>query len=310
MEPEFTAQQAHSYAMQYFHYAQTLPEGAAKNEAIRASQGWSAEAHRIYQLTQAHQYAYPAPAPPPKKSNTLVVVLAIVLPITLILMLIGGVVVLRSWSNVVRDGAGSGPSALTANQPSDLPDEMPVAEPGTVEGDWRSGASTYDVPSDVDMGAPSRFSTEFFDAEDFVNRGPVSGVTIVYTNDPEYNCAWKDDYDYAGCYYSDYTETIFLWWNRNASEDGREFIAAHELSHYLQWHYKFDLMYSAFQDSTLDYDVWYKIVETDATCRVLSWGGYNEEIARYSSSPCDTDDWSDTWLEDQAAKLGLIVTDW
>lgn len=303
-----TPQEAHSYALQYFYYAESLPAGVAKNEAHSAAQAWSHEAHRLYQLTLAPSQG--VPVPPQKKSSALVIVFAVVLPIVLVLALVGGVLGLWGLANITGDRNGSSSSAGLGNEPTGLPDEIPDSEPGTVEGDWRAATSTSTVPSDINMGAPSRFSTEFSDAEEFINRGSISGISVVYTNDSTYNCGWRVEYNFAGCYNPKYKETIFLWWDDKTTESDREFLAAHELSHYIQWHYQFDLLYSALDDEDIDYATWTKVVETDATCRVLSWGGYDETVAKNSSSPCDTNEWTPSWLEDEATELGIIVEDW
>ena len=85
---------------------------------------------------------------------------------------------------------------------------------------------------------------------------------------------------------------------------------AHELSHMLQWWHEFDLLQSAVDSGLAEDEEWQHAVETDATCRVLSWGGYSETAADRTSSPCDTDDWSPAWLAERAAALGVVVRDY
>lgn len=312
-------QQAQYSAEQYALYASRLPEGEAKQAALSAAQWWTNEAHRLAPPPPP-PFAY---APPlPKKNNAFLIFLAIAVPLILIPIMGAAVLAVVSQNGPTSNGAAGATQHEYPIPPFSLEPQgpgTPASAPGdyaselyksTAEEDWRSGATDIRLPDDVGEGAPSKFLKKYPDAYDFVNRESLSDIRIVYTDDSIYNCGWKSDNAYGGCYNPDYKDVIFLWWNDYASEADKAFLAAHELSHYLQWKNKFDLMYSAFSDPLVDYDVWYNTVETDATCRVLSWGGYDKRVANYSSSPCEINDWHDTWLEDQAADLGVVVEDW
>ncbi|MFB8230572.1 hypothetical protein [Cellulosimicrobium sp. NPDC055967] len=143
------------------------------------------------------------------------------------------------------------------------------------------------------------------------------GVQVVFTDDPALNCgmahvAEHDAYatGSAGCFQPAHPTVLFVWWGEDSDPATKQVLLAHELSHMLQWWHEFDLLQSAVDSGFAEDEEWTHALETDATCRVLSWGGYSEAAADRTSSPCDTDDWSPTWLADRAADLGVVLRDY
>ncbi|QJW37532.1 hypothetical protein [Cellulosimicrobium protaetiae] len=143
------------------------------------------------------------------------------------------------------------------------------------------------------------------------------GVQVVFTDDPELNCGMKHVAEHdayatgsAGCFQPAHPTVLFVWWGEDADPATNQVLLAHELSHMLQWWHEFDLLQSAVDSGLAEDEEWQHALETDATCRVLSWGGYSEAAADRMSSPCDTDDWSPTWLAERATDLGVVLRDY
>ncbi|MGN6240578.1 MAG: hypothetical protein ACTHNI_12665 [Cellulosimicrobium cellulans] len=144
-----------------------------------------------------------------------------------------------------------------------------------------------------------------------------AGVQVVFTDDPTLNCGMEHVAEHdayatgsAGCFQPAHPTVLFVWWGEDSDPATKQVLLAHELSHMLQWWHEFDLLQSAVDSGFAEDEEWTHALETDATCRVLSWGGYSEAAADRTSSPCDTDDWSPTWLADRAIDLGVVLRDY
>lgn len=200
-----------------------------------------------------------------------------------------------------------------------LPTPPPPAPAGQ-EADWKAGLHDAVLPDPVPS---SRDATPFLPDHSDPSEWLVSlnsaneGIRVVFTDDVAYNCGmqWIVKYGYvdsgaAGCFNPAYPRVLFMYWAPSATPELKEFVLAHELSHLIQWWQKFDIVYSAEEAGIGTGEEWKTAVETDATCRVLSWGGYSREVAEHSSSPCTTDAWSEDWLAQQAADLGVTIVDY
>ncbi|MBD5786816.1 hypothetical protein IF650_11565 [Cellulosimicrobium terreum] len=231
----------------------------------------------------------------------------------------------RAWDAVADGPVTADVDGLPTEQDGAVPPPTVWDDPdgGTVAGgmeeSWRAGDYASTVPDAVAGTEPtSPFLPEHPDpAEWLVALNPANEeIQVVFTDDPAYNCGMvhveeHDAYAWgsAGCFHPSYPRTLFVWWSDTADPATKEFLLAHELSHMIQWWHDFDLMQSAVDAGLAEDEAWQRAVETDASCRVLSWGGYSEEAADRSSSPCETDAWSEAWLDEQAAARGVAVTD-
>lgn len=247
-----------------------------------------------------------------------VVMFVLVLVVSVAVYLVDG---LRE--EAVGDGAllpteqeGAVPPPTVWEDPS--PDATPSAA-GT-EAAWKAGEYAEPLPDPV-PGATQ--TTPFLpDHPDptawLLALNPANeGVRVVFTDDPTLNCgmahvAEHDAYatGSAGCFQPAHPTVLFVWWGEDSDPATKQVLLAHELSHMLQWWHEFDLVQSAVDSGFAEDEEWTHALETDATCRVLSWGGYSEAAADRTSSPCDTDDWSPTWLADRAADLGVVLRDY
>ncbi|KRC37752.1 hypothetical protein [Oerskovia sp. Root22] len=205
--------------------------------------------------------------------------------------------------------------------PGDLTADGTDLPPGAgMEERWKQGEYALPVPDDLLTASPG---TPFAPGQPDPTRWLVDlnaaneGLRVVFTDDSTYNCGmdWIVERDMresgvAGCYDPDYPTTLFMYWGPEASAAAKEFVLAHELSHLMQWWHRFDVVQSAGDAGLRDDEDWKTVVESDATCRVLSWGGYSQEVADSSSSPCTAPDWSEDWLAEQAAARGVTITDY
>lgn len=299
-------------------------------------------------LAAAH--APPGRVPPPRRRSRpgAVVALVLVVAVAVVVAVVGvgtvsaalrgaserlgeGVEALGSWDSELggpieppqeweplADGEG-GVGEGYADPGADVDAEPAPSGLAGTEERWRAGEYAQTLPDPVPGEAPGTgFLPAYPDPTDWVVAlDPANeGLRVVVTDDPGLNCGmtwveWNDARDgAAGCFDPSYPRTIFLWWSDAADPATKEFVAAHELSHLIQWWHQFDVMQSA-TDAGLGADErWTTAVETDATCRVLSWGGYSQEAADRSSSPCTADDWSPSWLAEQADALGVTVVDY
>lgn len=201
-------------------------------------------------------------------------------------------------------------------------DPSPDAAPSSagMEARWRAGDFAGTLPDPVPGATQTTpFLPDHPDPTDWVVAlNPANeGISVVFTDDPTLNCgmAHVEEHDayeggYAGCFQPAHPTVLFVWWDDDAVPAAKQILLAHELSHMIQWWHEFDLLQSAYDAGLGEDEEWEHALETDATCRVLSWGGYSEAAADRTSSPCDTDDWSPTWLADRAADLGVVVRDY
>ena len=141
------------------------------------------------------------------------------------------------------------------------------------------------------------------------------GMKIVLTNSKKYNCGWTSvgasDYSAGGCYRQEYGKTLFMYWGKYATDDIKELILLHELSHFYQSWDHYDETTSAYASDMSSSQI-KKIVETDATCRVYYEWDYTEY--RYldadTSSPCGDTKWSKNWMKKKFEKYGVVIKDW
>lgn len=337
-EPGLTPDEALRRAHAWAQAAAAARSGPERAQAEHAAAYWTAQHRALLVTVPAYgTLAVPAPASPtapapahgaspvswevPRRRRGRagrVVMLVLVLVVSVAVYLVDG---LRE--EAVGDGAllpteqeGAVPPPTVWEDPS--PDATPSAT-GT-EAAWKAGEYTEPLPDPV-PGATQ--TTPFLpDHPDptawLLALNPANeGVQVVFTDDPTLNCgmahvAEHDAYatGSAGCFQPAHPTVLFVWWGEDSDPATKQVLLAHELSHMLQWRHEFDLVQSAVDSGFAEDEEWQHALETDATCRVLSWGGYSEAAADRTSSPCDTDDWSSTWLADRAADLGVVLRDY
>ncbi|MEK8225617.1 hypothetical protein NKG05_05080 [Oerskovia sp. M15] len=339
--PAADAASAWRSAREWQEYARTQV-GPTQQHALAAAAHWYgvhlalASQEAAAQGTGAHG-AEPASAGRPwhgaqaptrrrRPGVALAVGLSLVLVGTIVVGLVVGVTKLVEQE---RAGAfAAGPTVPTIDDwivPAPTPDAAgpdaagPGTGPGTplatgMEEGWKRGDYAVAVPPSLLEGeAGTPFLAGNPDATGWLaDLNPANeGLLVVFTDDETYNCGmqWILERDMvesgvAGCYNPDYPTTLFMYWGPEASPESKEFVLAHELSHLMQWWHHFDVVQSA-AEAALSYDeAWTEVVEADATCRVLSWGGYSQEAADSSSSPCTATEWSEGWLASQAEQRG------
>jgi hypothetical protein len=326
-DPGLTAEEALRRAHAWWHAASSST-GTHRAEAERAAAYWAAR-HRALVAQVPAQPAHGTPVPPsvePRRHRRRARG-----PLSVLL------VVLVAAGYVLHDAGVPGPGVWRPGGPAGLPTEQegsvppptvwedpsPDAAPSAsgTEARWRAGDYAQQLPDPVPGGTSSvpAFLTAHPDPTAWVLAlNPANeGVDVVFTDDPAYNCgmvhveehsAYEDGV--AGCFHPSYPRTLFVWWADGADPATKEFLLAHELSHMIQWWHDFDVVQSAVDSGFADDDEWQRAVETDASCRVLSWGGYSRDAADRSSSPCDTDEWSEGWLAERAVERGVVLRDY
>lgn len=326
-EPGLTPEEALRRAQAWWHAAATST-GPYRAEAERAAAYWSAQ-HRFLvarvappQPVRTDGYGYVAPSGTARRGRVrrgrgamagLVVVVAVA---AYVLNALGGTDPADA-AGLPTEQEGSVPPPTVWEDPS--PDAAPSAS-GT-EARWRAGDHAEPLPDPVPGGtssAPAFLPAHPDPTEWLLALNPANeGVDVVFTDDPAYNCGMvhveeHDAYEdgVAGCFHPSYPRTLFVWWADGADPATKEFLLAHELSHMIQWWHDFDVVQSAVDSGFAEDDEWQRAVETDASCRVLSWGGYSREAADRSSSPCGTDEWSEGWLAERAAERGVVLRDY
>ncbi|GMA30880.1 hypothetical protein [Litorihabitans aurantiacus] len=202
------------------------------------------------------------------------------------------------------------PPATTEPPSTPTTTEPPPPPPPTAEEVFRSGGWEQPLPDPVPLGAPiPAFDDEYRNPQDWLAKDGVTGITVIPTDDPSLNCGLNHPdagtWTVAGCYSTSHRDVIFVWWNSDSVRSERAFLVAHEYSHWIQWNNHFDVMHAASQQGFNENPAWYEATESDASCRLLSWGGYDEAIVANSSSPCTTDGWYEGWLEDAGRSLGI-----
>lgn len=220
--------------------------------------------------------------------------------------LVFGVARLSALTGLFQDATPQAPPAPAPFDPSGTGSpELGAAWAAFTGGDWERP-----IPDPVPLTAPvGEFAPGAPEPADWLAK---PGIRVVVTDDPALNCGMKDDGHPAGtrvggCYDTSRKDTLFLWWGKNTKPSMRIFVLAHEYSHYLQWHEHFDVRYPAQQQGFEANPAWTEAVETDATCRVLSWGGYSPSVANESSAPCTVQGWTEDWLRERALALGVSL---
>lgn len=325
-----TSHEALASAHAWQQYAQTQ-WGVERDNALQVAAYWF-EVHR--QRAAVETYALP-----PQKSRGAALWITLGAVVLLVLVSAGAATVssvLNATSTLlagasktaVGDDAadpGTAPEVpkvkedpvVVEPEPTPEPKPTPVAPPPTARELWTSGEWEKEVPEYLLNAQPTTwFSPDFYHPTDWLRAlNPAnSDIRAVFTDDVTYNCgmsviesAVDPTTAVGGCYNPDYPRTVFIYWGPNATQPWKDFILAHELSHLMQWWHKFDVSYSARVSGFAETPEWKTAVEVDASCRVLSWGGYSYEVAAQSSSPCTTDVWSEDWLGQRAAELGITV---
>ncbi|MFJ6654222.1 hypothetical protein ACIQLJ_15635 [Microbacterium sp. NPDC091313] len=181
---------------------------------------------------------------------------------------------------------------------------------------WRSAeasAAAFHAEDDVPtVSAPNPGGTSLpgGDGEARALLDSIGGtdVQIVYDGGPQ-NCGFAAaDAAYAvalgGCYDSRFRESVFLAWDRGATRDDIWPIFVHEAMHWYQWD-RLSAVFAAAQASGIDREAYRPQIEADASCRAVIEHGVARSAYASSSAPCDVPDWSDGWLVQQLAALGV-----
>jgi hypothetical protein len=341
-----TLKEAQQRAHYYHEQALALPAGPEQDEANQQFAYWQRESERLVNVAHTAEFQlYTTPiqrqvqeAQQPSQKKKHMTIGAVLAFIIVPLFVIGGgsavtaaLVVGNAAQQVIPDSPiQKQPETAPATVPSPEPsqDPSPVSTPSQqpeeapkptltvpqtlgVEAAWKENQNITALPDGVRQPAPSQFMTSYKTPEDWLSRTTDGqGFTVVTTTDPKYNCGWKPGNDFGGCYNATYGRTIFLWWSPNSTDTMKEFMLAHEYSHYIQWYSNFDTMYSATEQGYTTHADFVHAVESDASCRVLSWGGYDKSVADASSAPCDVQGWHEGWLTEQAKNMGVNITDY
>jgi hypothetical protein len=133
-------------------------------------------------------------------------------------------------------------------------------------------------------------------------------VQVVYDGGSQ-NCGFAAAdavYDLAlgGCYDSRFRDTVFLAWDRGATRDDVWPIFVHEAMHWYQWD-RLATIFAAAEQSGVNREDYRAQIESDASCRAVIEHGIPRSAYERSSAPCDIGDWSDGWLQQQIAALGV-----
>ncbi|TGO04490.1 M78 family metallopeptidase domain-containing protein [Serinibacter arcticus] len=187
------------------------------------------------------------------------------------------------------------------------PTPTPTPDPPTPQESFHNGEREQPLPDPVPLStALPPFTDQYPDPTDWLASTGVTGITVIPTDDPTLNCGLTDgNITYAGCYQDQHRMVVFVWWNADSSEAERTFLVAHEFSHWVQWDRYFDVIYAAAQQGFNGTPDWRGLLESDASCRVLSWGGYDESVVASSSTPCTTEGWYEGWFLDRARAIGV-----
>lgn len=129
--------------------------------------------------------------------------------------------------------------------------------------------------------------------------GAPSNLKVVFSENPEVNCGYeKMNNEYAGaqkenwvagCFNSEYPDTLFVYWGKNTDFIYRKFTLLHEYGHYTQYA---EAPKSYFQLNEGDTD---NPVELDADCRAVSFGAQPTD-----QLSCTIPDWTMDWLKQQS----------
>lgn len=188
---------------------------------------------------------------------------------------------------------------------------------GVSETQWKSGEDWLAAPPGEPQPGP--FLPGYQTPLDWLSTVTElpSGMTVVFTSDPEYNCglakAPKNSDWVVGCFLPQYGTNLFIWWGPDASDDMKKLIVLHEYSHFFQNWMLYDASHSAYLDGLYeDADFVQNVWEADATCRIYRDWQHSEleYLDSLTVSPCGDTDWSSTWFADQIEERGTTIEDW
>jgi len=336
---------AQQYANKMADYANALPPGAQKDRALEEKRLWDEEVQRLLALKQspvAVEYLDNSePEEPRRRRNAVVTTVTAILVPAILLGSLYGLSKMQESAAVTAQTADSEASvpptdpitlapvpvpneeAPETTEPVDTPPtsipSFPVQPPVQDELKWKNGDTVSPLPATIPNNTQvTPFLAAYPDAEAWMNKDGDSDMKVVFTDSPEYNCGVKNLKEnamaqgaVAGCYNPQYGKTVFVYWSPvGTSEATREFVLAHEYSHFLQWWNSYDTMRSIQLEGYGENVDAVAAVEADASCRVLSWGGYSKEVADSSSSPCTVTDWKEGWLTERTKQLGITIKDY
>lgn len=269
----------------------------------------------------------PPPGRPPRKGASRGTVAALVLTslaasgvgivLTLVLVLPMMISLIPQETSAVTAAQGSAiDDILSANREltNDLSTEQQryLTDVDTWQGyedgaqEWRDWTDSPPPPTPNPGGNAMPGSDP--DGRDFLDSIGATTVTISF-DAGSINCGYKSGgpgwVSVGGCYNRDYPDTLFLAWDQGA-EDLVDVIFVHEAMHWYQIYHNYEIIL-AIDDAGLwsSFDL---SLETDASCRAVYEHGFTIADYAETTSPCYAgDDWSDTWLRDQAADLGVMV---
>jgi len=135
-----------------------------------------------------------------------------------------------------------------------------------------------------------------------------AGDVQVMLDAGEQNCGFDprgaDWIAVGGCYNPTYRDWFFLAWEPGTTDAALWSIFVHEAMHWQQWD-QLSTIYQSAAGAGITQDQYRKAVESDASCRAVYQHGVPIEDYVSSSSPCDVDGWTPSYLPDYLAGLGV-----
>lgn len=135
-----------------------------------------------------------------------------------------------------------------------------------------------------------------------------AGDVQVMLDAGEQNCGYDprgaDWIAVGGCYNPTYRDWFFLAWEPGTTDAALWSIFVHEAMHWQQWD-QLAVYYESASIAGIGQDQYRKAVESDASCRAVYQHGVPIEDYVSSSSPCDVDGWTPSYLPDYLASLGV-----
>jgi hypothetical protein len=187
------------------------------------------------------------------------------------------------------------------------------------EAQWKMGLSNEPLPQSFNQ--VNDFTEGYETPEDWLASQGITDMKVVYTADPHENCGAEGtdftkntDALVLGCYKYEYGKTLLIWWGPDADDSLKKLVLLHEYSHFVQTWSHYDVSISAIMDGRgqNENDEFYKLRETDATCRVFYEWNYSdlEYYNNMLSSSCNIDNWTPEWYQQETEKLGVVIADW
>lgn len=287
-------------------YSQQTPIGTPTGPTVNFSTPQFADPRYASPGAVAPPYG-PSPSPARRSSVGMILGIGAAVVIALVVLAVVAFTVLRKDSTPTTAGTpwisatlstSTSPSGATSGQEAQFR-----------AGDFAQTPPTGETPT-------SRFLTGYATPDDWLrDKAKDNQITTVFTADRQYNSgisstpAATQPYA-AAAYKAQYYKTIFIYWTPSADDSLKEFMLAFGYAGAKQWWEHFDVMQSASTQigSTRPTEL-AKVLNDDAVCRVLSWGGYSQSVADQLGG-CPTTSWSNTWLEQQIKALGVTVTDY